>query len=646
MADQTWTDETVVVSLNVGSGISNGIISSDNFGVIYYVSASFENRYQIFALNSNLLSWNSAGSSFDYYFDFALSIANIVNGVPIYFYPWAIYSGSNVGSINTISNTHHYPNYRLECISTSTSTFDLKLQYWNGSSLILDRTILSALSENVYYGVNITFDTSVGNGRFIIDIFNKTTNVQICHYTYDLLTTINFTKTYEFSTLYLTSSTSSASATTRYFEKRTATKIEDTYYDELQDAVNAWQTAYGLTNSTWTQDEPDTDDSILEVTTLELETAIEYLEFLAGKTSSLYKISGTKTNSNLDLTTFTEVDPDGILTIASNSLTATGSSSANENYVYKDFGVGYFNNFCIDFKINASFFNLGAYALGFTNDNSSDIRSVSGTYIGLSFWSGLGSAGMLQYTTAHRINLNLNTDYYVRFIKIDSFSTYGQIFCFVYSDSRYNTLVNYFTAYLTEPYGISYRYLYIYSDVNGIGTNTQFVSSDYKIRNLNSIDFHDLELLRYKVNLLQSTYCYLCDTCDTETCDCNPACNVDGCDCDGICDTDTCTCHGTCNSDGCTCHGLCNGDTCTNCNASCYSYSKVCVLCYFSCYSDACTCNGSCNGDSCTCHGECNSDSCTCNSGCDNDVCSVCNGSCNVEGCTKCDGTAYRYPWT
>lgn len=62
------------------------------------------------------------------------------------------------------------------------------------------------------------------------------------------------------------------------------TYIKAVHFDELMDAINAFETAYSITNSVWTQDEPDNTMDVEAVTMNEFKTALENLETLCGAT--------------------------------------------------------------------------------------------------------------------------------------------------------------------------------------------------------------------------------------------------------------------------------------------------------------------------------------------------------------------------
>ena len=58
--------------------------------------------------------------------------------------------------------------------------------------------------------------------------------------------------------------------------------ISAVHYDELMDAVNAWESAYGIPLTSWTQDEPSTLMEIKAATLDEIQVAVTNLETLAG----------------------------------------------------------------------------------------------------------------------------------------------------------------------------------------------------------------------------------------------------------------------------------------------------------------------------------------------------------------------------
>lgn len=63
------------------------------------------------------------------------------------------------------------------------------------------------------------------------------------------------------------------------------TMIKAVHFTELQDAINAWETAYSITNTTWTQPAISADDEeIIDDTLDELQAALLNLETLSGAT--------------------------------------------------------------------------------------------------------------------------------------------------------------------------------------------------------------------------------------------------------------------------------------------------------------------------------------------------------------------------
>jgi Carbohydrate binding domain len=117
--------------------------------------------------------------------------------------------------------------------------------------------------------------------------------------------------------------------------------------------------------------------------------------------------------------------------------------------------------------------------------------------------------------------------------------------------------------------------------------------------------------LRTNMNIMQNDYCYVCDSCDTDT-----GCNE--------------------------CNMVCNVDACDQCDTGCYGYSG-CSICHNSVYN---ACGAKDYG--CTCYTSCYTgySACTCNSSCNNDHCDQCDASCYEDTCAHCDNSTYRYPWT
>ncbi len=59
-----------------------------------------------------------------------------------------------------------------------------------------------------------------------------------------------------------------------------AIKVKAVHFDELMDAINAWETAYSILNTSWTQDEPDDSMPIDDVSIDEMQDAMDAIDVL------------------------------------------------------------------------------------------------------------------------------------------------------------------------------------------------------------------------------------------------------------------------------------------------------------------------------------------------------------------------------
>ncbi len=83
-----------------------------------------------------------------------------------------------------------------------------------------------------------------------------------------------------------------------------------------------------------------------------------------------------------NFTTYTEVDLSGVLTVTSPKVVAVNCTRDIDAYVYKDFGVNYFNGFSVDFEVyqdNLTGSGGSVIAPGFT-------VSAVGDYTDFGFW--------------------------------------------------------------------------------------------------------------------------------------------------------------------------------------------------------------------------------------------------------------------
>ena len=447
---------------------------------------------------------------------------------------------------------------------------------------------------------------------------------------------------------------------------------KSTYYGELQNAVNAWETAYNINNTNWTYSNNDPSSNAVFTSVLELRGALDNLHdnlaspywphetwatdisydlSSAGEKDNLNRISY---NSNSIISSFIDVYDDGYI---------AGNIPELTDFFYK-FSFKYTSEIGNPIYMITPLITLsknyvgGVFSLCYNNiafvsvilyNSTSDSRPKIGI---------VRSDGNYYYGSVY---LSYNTTYYVKFFRNINIGPFGRYFIYIYSDSNYNNLIDGVTIYGSEVSNFEDLRFDVFSAVNGMNGHcfirpVNIYNVQHSVSNPNNFQSYTLENLRTVMNNLQISHCYLCDSGDY----------LSSCSCDGSCNSDTCSCDGVCNGDTCSCNGTCNGDICSNCYSSCYSYLKSCSLCDHSCYNDTCICNGICNSDSCSCNGtcngdtcscdveggcstdscdcdgSCNGDSCSCNIGCNSDGCD-CNASCNGDACSNCYSSCYSY---
>jgi hypothetical protein len=189
---------------------------------------------------------------------------------------------------------------------------------------------------------------------------------------------------------------------------------------------------------------------------------------------------------SLDLTTFTEVDPNGHIAVTASRATGTNIQRNEYDYLYKDFGAGYFGT---DF--------IHTFAMDFTNQSlsyaSMSVWGISNTLGDISSWadgvvlelfcmplSGWSShLRLVRISDDQRVFIPLVTNnvYYVKVIR-----TAGNVTVEVYSDSAMTTLVGSISLALSDSntyryfYSIASRYVAISDSLSGYVENYEFLS--------------------------------------------------------------------------------------------------------------------------------------------------------------------------
>lgn len=200
--------------------------------------------------------------------------------------------------------------------------------------------------------------------------------------------------------------------------------------------------------------------------------------------------------ANEDFTTYTESDPDGLLSQTSARSTYASLSFWHDTWLYKDYGAGHFNatfrhNF--DYRANADPVLAHNFWGIMNNVNSENYNAVNGfpqLLVGIQDWN----AGLSKYDfllqeqwndgTQHQsyiytgFNYSVNTTYYLQVYYNPAVGTYGTIYLYVYpTDADRTAGTNVIDTVSRELHAaISYRYLIAIQQYTVNGGTTPTVS--------------------------------------------------------------------------------------------------------------------------------------------------------------------------
>ena len=182
-----------------------------------------------------------------------------------------------------------------------------------------------------------------------------------------------------------------------------------------------------------------------------------------------------------DLTTYTEVDPNGHITVDANTSTFTDLPRNEDAYVYKDKGVDHFNG---DFEHLSEIYSSAGTASGmvYINVLANLVDDAKGIYAGggdmLTLLIHMDSANapslyMREYVagteyTAGPYAFSPSTLYYLKFKRDEGVGTYGTLYCYLYSDAARTNLLT--TLTLTLHAKKDFRYIYVTQTYNSATT--------------------------------------------------------------------------------------------------------------------------------------------------------------------------------
>jgi len=165
-----------------------------------------------------------------------------------------------------------------------------------------------------------------------------------------------------------------------------------------------------------------------------------------------------------DFTTYTEVDPDGVVTVTATKVEVTAMLRGTNSYVYDDKGAGHFSG---DFEhllegymssSSVNYSRWGIWGLSdltnyeYDNSNGQEVGDFVSLLIktGGYFVIDIGQDGYATYDRS--VTLNKDTVYYLKIKRVGT-----TFYCYIYSDSARTTLVDTLSCSVTVR---SYQYIY------------------------------------------------------------------------------------------------------------------------------------------------------------------------------------------
>lgn len=175
-----------------------------------------------------------------------------------------------------------------------------------------------------------------------------------------------------------------------------------------------------------------------------------------------------------NLTTYTEVDPNSTITVSSSRVTVDGMRRKAYEYIYKDFGAGYFNEIDISFAFYLASTSKAKCAANVALSNNNKGKWL--TPIVSFFISRLQSSWEVYYQVGNNdavlIDSGFSSDtvYYARMRRAASAD---KIYFYLYSDAYHNNLIA--SANDTIDDGWAFRYFYpVMSSNIGYGAAVDF----------------------------------------------------------------------------------------------------------------------------------------------------------------------------
>lgn len=181
-----------------------------------------------------------------------------------------------------------------------------------------------------------------------------------------------------------------------------------------------------------------------------------------------------------DLLTYTEVDPNGRLTVTSPRVTFSNLRRSDDTYLYDDKGVGTLSGAFThegSFKITSAINFCNVFLWGWANVID-DLRDplINGDLLSFRFRrTGSGTNIIFlqesvggSITNSNNFNSIVGVQYWIRIIYDPTFGVFGKLTCEVYTDSSKTILVTTLSLALNGP--VSFQYFYPCSSFNdGLG---------------------------------------------------------------------------------------------------------------------------------------------------------------------------------
>jgi len=179
---------------------------------------------------------------------------------------------------------------------------------------------------------------------------------------------------------------------------------------------------------------------------------------------------------------YTEVDPNGRIAIAANTITFAGLTENEIAYAYYNFGVDYFKEdfeIFLDVKMTAADDGCEVQALVLANaiGDTHALRAAGENYVAITLYKQTAGAYQIYLDEivggakldAHD-DVLVNTDYYLRVVRKRDEGDFGKIYCYIYTDAEHTDLQETLVRNLRTPRQ-EYRYCYgvcTYNEGNAI----------------------------------------------------------------------------------------------------------------------------------------------------------------------------------